>query len=43
MGKYLIEVEEFSKSRELFERLHNDASNEIETIYMLAYCSFKLN
>lgn len=29
VGKYLIEVEEFGKSRELFEKLHNDASNEI--------------
>jgi hypothetical protein len=43
VGKYLIEVEEFAKSREIFEKLHEDACNEIETIYMLAFCSFKLN
>jgi hypothetical protein len=43
VGKYLIEVEEYGRSRELFEKIHEDASNEIEVIYMLAYCSFKLN
>lgn len=41
-GKYLIEVEEYAKSLQLFEKLHEDASSELETIYMLAYCSFKL-
>lgn len=43
LGKYLVEVEEFGRSREIFEKLHEDASNEVETIYMLAYCSFKLS
>lgn len=41
-GKYLIEVEEFKKSRDLFEKLHEDMSGELEVIYMLSFCSFKL-
>lgn len=42
-GKYLIEVEEFKKALGLFEKLHEDMSSELEVIYMLAFCSFKLS
>lgn len=38
----MIEVEEYQKSLDLFEKLHEDMSSELEVIYMLAFCSFKL-
>lgn len=42
-GKYLVEVEEYQRSFDLFEKLHGDSSSETETLYMLAYNSFKMD
>ena len=41
-GKYLVEVEEYQKSFDVFQKLHEDSSSELEVIYMLAFCCFKM-
>ena len=41
-AKYLIEVEEYKRSFQIFEKLHEDSSSELQILYMLAFCCFKL-